>query len=211
MMALVGDETQNESEQRRGDSQGERRIYHPGDVATRLGISGAGLRRLAAAYERAMGELPRDERGRVWPEDAIERLERARAAVQEGQAVSVEGALRADDGEGGPDLPATPRRGFYGNAGPAEAILEELRGLRNAVEENNRRLAAMEEENRRLRAALPAVLPQEESDDVAGEQRDAEEEVEQAHDTPPAPTQEPPEGGLLRLVRRWVGRGGTRP
>ncbi len=74
----------------------ERRVYAPGDVASRLGISGPGLRRLALIYERVYGELPRDPKlGRVWPQGAVERLERARADVQAGRAVSVEAALAA--------------------------------------------------------------------------------------------------------------------
>lgn len=197
------------------EARPEERVMAPREVCGRLGISPAGLRRLAPVYERVHGPLPRDDRGRLWPLASVEEMEKARSAVHAGRYVSVEQALRAaqggGEGEGGVDAPTAPRRGFYGDTGPAEAILEELRGLRSAVEENNTRLAAMEEENRRLRAALPVVPPQAEDDDVAGEQRGAEEEVEQSRDAPPASPQEPREGGLLRRVRRWMLRGDTRP
>jgi hypothetical protein len=38
--------------------------------------------------------LPRDERGLVWPEDAIEALKEVRALVREQHTVSIEAALR---------------------------------------------------------------------------------------------------------------------
>jgi hypothetical protein len=47
--------------------QGQQRVYAPHDVAARLGISGAGQRRLSTSYERVQGPLPRDGRGRLWP------------------------------------------------------------------------------------------------------------------------------------------------
>jgi hypothetical protein len=78
------------------EQKAEQRVYAPGEVAAQLGISGPGLRRLALIYERVYGELPRDPKlGRVWPQEAAERLERARGDVQAGRAVSVEAALAA--------------------------------------------------------------------------------------------------------------------
>ena len=69
-------------------------MHPPADVARRLGISGAGLRRLAQGYERVFRPLPRDPKhGRLWPEDAIRYMEAARAMVGAGKAVSVEAAL----------------------------------------------------------------------------------------------------------------------
>src|ERR687895_2836395 len=79
-----------------GGEKNEQLVYGPADVAARLGVSPAGLRRLAVVYERVYGELARDPRyGRVWPQEAVERLERARNTVHTGQAVSVESALNA--------------------------------------------------------------------------------------------------------------------
>jgi hypothetical protein len=136
-------------------------VYGPGDVATRLGVSSAGLRRLAAVYERVYGQLGRDPRqGRVWPQEAVERLERARAMIRAGQAVSIEAALNSLTlGESGTDVPEAsalaqaPEEQDRNHA--LGAVVGELRALRLAVEEQNQRLHALEEENRQLRASLP--------------------------------------------------------
>jgi hypothetical protein len=143
------------------DADGRQVVYGPADVATRLAVSSAGLRRLAAVYERVHGELGRDPRhGRLWPQEAVERLERARGMVRDGQAVSVEAALtsltfgepRADD----PEPPALARAPEEQDRDRAlGAVVSELRALRWAVEEQNQRLHALEEENRQLRASLP--------------------------------------------------------
>ncbi|MDP9477613.1 MAG: hypothetical protein M3R38_18335 [Actinomycetota bacterium] len=129
------------------DEVGPRRVYPPHEVRLRLEVSASGLRRLAGIYERSMGPLPRDERGRVWPEEVVEVLEQARAAVREQRAVSIEAALRGQE---------TPQGGVEATAGPpatssqeaptdvGAAILEELRGLRRLVEEQNRRIGELE-------------------------------------------------------------------
>ncbi len=88
MLALMEDDLTGDPGSR--GSADARRVYAPGDVAERLGASGQRIRQLAAVYERVHGELPRDQRGRVWPEEAVDRLHRAHAAVVEGRAPSVE-------------------------------------------------------------------------------------------------------------------------
>ena len=136
-------------------------VYGPGDVATRLGVSSAGLRRLAVLYERVYGQLGRDPRqGRVWPQEAVERLERARAKVRAGQAVSIEAALNSLTlGEPGAEVPEPPELAQASEEQDRDralgAVVGELRALRLAVEEQNHRLHALEEENRQLRASLP--------------------------------------------------------
>jgi hypothetical protein len=136
-------------------------VYGPGDVATRLGVSSAGLRRLAVVYERVYGQLGRDPRqGRVWPQEAVERLERARAMVRAGQAVSIEAALNSltfgEPGTDAPDPSALAQAPEEQDRNYAlVAVVGELRALRLAVEEQNQRLHALEEENRQLRASLP--------------------------------------------------------
>lgn len=82
-------------------------VYQPAAVVKRLGISAARLRRLGAAYERAVSALPRDDRGRLYPEEAVEQLELARAAVHAGRYTSIEQALGAGEATGGalPDAP----------------------------------------------------------------------------------------------------------
>jgi hypothetical protein len=145
-----------------GGEKNEQLVYGPADVAARLGVSPAGLRRLAVVYERVYGELRRDPRlGRMWPQEAVERLERARNMVNTGQAVSVESALNAlasDDPSA--DDPraqalARPRSAAEQEDRGLKAVVGELRALRQAIEEQNRRLHALEEENRQLRVALP--------------------------------------------------------
>jgi hypothetical protein len=142
----------------------ERIIYGPKDAAARLGIGVTGLRRRAVTYERVRGALPRDERGRVWPEDSVGELEEARVAVREGRATSVEAALRG----AASDTRFTPARAGEEAAEskepyPQDPVIEELRALRAAVEEQNRRVGELVEENRQLRAALPPPDPGPES------------------------------------------------
>ena len=86
----------------------DRTVYEPKDAAEQLGLSPAGLRRLAGIYERVYDDLPRDaRRGRLWPQEAIYRLDRARTLVHEGRAPSVEAALRYEDT--GDDAPTSTR------------------------------------------------------------------------------------------------------
>jgi hypothetical protein len=135
----------------------EQKVFGAGDVAKQLDISLPSLRRLAVVYERVYGELPRDDRGRLWPEEAVARLQAARAAAGEGRAASVEAALRAGDGGGvvvvDRRYPA-PSKAADVRADALEKLLEELRVLRGAVEGMSRRLATMEIENRKLREAV---------------------------------------------------------
>lgn len=136
------------------ESQGgpQRRVYPPAEVQARLEVSASGLRRLAGIYERTMGPLPRDERGRVWPEEAVEELEHARALVHEQRAVSIEAALRGQEGPesvtGDASWPGPypdPGAVLQGRQDVGAAILEELRALRMLVEEQNHRIAELEE------------------------------------------------------------------
>ena len=114
-------------------------------------------------YERVYGELRRDPRlGRVWPQEAVERLGRARNMVNTGQAVSVESALNAlASGDPSADDPRPPEalaraRGAADQEHALEALVGELRALRQTIEEQNRRLHALEEQNRQLQATLPS-------------------------------------------------------
>lgn len=130
-----------------GQPEGEepRRVYPPHEVQARLEVSASGLRRLAGIYERTVGPLPRDDRGRVWPEGAVEALEDARALVRESRAVSIEAALRGQEvGSDAEPYPAT-QRPPVDEISPGAAILEELRSLRMLVEEQNRRISELEE------------------------------------------------------------------
>lgn len=131
-------------------------VYHSRAVQERLGVSPSGLRRLAAIYERAVRPLPRDERGRVWPEDAVEALQAAREAVQNQRAISIEAALKGQEVEGVAEPLPAPSRPSDAPLDAGAAILEELRAVRRLLEEQGERLAAIEEENRALRLRLEA-------------------------------------------------------
>jgi hypothetical protein len=144
------------AEDRENQGSQQKQVYSPHDVAVRLGISTAALRRLAQAYERTFGELARDSRfGRVWPQEALDRLRRARTAVQDGRYVSVELALRAiADGGGIEAMPA--RAGTPEDAG--QQLLNELRALREAVDWQNRLIDYQWRRTEALNEAPPSAV-----------------------------------------------------
>jgi hypothetical protein len=179
-------------------------------------VSASGLRRLAGIYERSVGSLPRDERGRVWPEEAVEVLEEARAAVREQRAVSIEAALRgqeapqgAAEASGRDEVPQGVGEPLRGDSEAVWAILEELGALRELVREQNKRISSLEEAVRSSRE-LPAG---EDLDDAAEAPRtvqDGPERPEEGYD-PEAldPDQEEARGrderGVWRRILDWFG------
>jgi hypothetical protein len=168
------------------------RVYPSHEVQERLGVSPSGLRCLAAIYERTVAPLPRDERGRVWPEAALEALQAAREAVQKQRAVSIEAARRGQEIEGTDPLP-TPREPSETNLDAGAAILEELRALRGLLEKQNARLSSIEEENRELRLRLEAPKAAAEAEEIAITEEEVGEE------------QPEPEWGMWRRIRAWFG------
>jgi hypothetical protein len=192
-----------------------RRVYSPGDVANRMGISGQRLRQLARSYEHVHGELPRDERGRVWPEEAVEDLERARELVRTGRAGGIEQALRDElTPEGEEARPATRNP----PVGDIAAVAGELRAMREAIEEQNRimeamasRLEDLERENRRLREIVETPTDRElEPHDGADQRQEtfsiSVDAVGDEHSAEvPATARTEPERGPMRLVRRLLG------
>ncbi len=183
-----------------GEDREPRRVYSPADVGERLGVSQQRLRQLAAAFERVRGDLPRDDRGRVWPEAAVEELERARALVRDGRATGVEAALRGEVAPDGSEVPPVPARPGAGDMAALADLVAELRGLREAVEEQNRilrdqgeRLEALERENRELRAALPTPA------ETVTEDRESEEPK-----SSPEPVAQSPKPGVFGRVRVWL-------
>ncbi len=81
-------------------SEGIEVVLSPGEAARRLEVSPSGLRRLATVYAGVYGPLPKDSAGtsRIWPQEAVGRLERARALMAAGQARSIRDALLAVEG-----------------------------------------------------------------------------------------------------------------
>lgn len=123
------------------------------EAAERLGISPSGLRRLARIYEDKRGKLPRDnQRGRVWPEEIIDQLEQARALVHEERAVSIEKALELLEQEARAANVLPPHEG--GNHRVFEALVDEIRLLRQAVERQTEVLQVLHP----LAQALDALL-----------------------------------------------------
>ncbi len=183
MMACMTERPPNEGRE-------PRRVYLPHEVQARLQVSASGLRRLAGIYERTIVRLPRDDRGRVWPEEAVEAveaLEEARRTMREQRAVSIEAALR---GQEIPEATVEATSGAEHHASEAAgaglqsrqdigaAILEELRSLRELVEEQNHRIAELERAVRseagntspaRPASDAPPELPREAQDDPESE------------------------------------------
>lgn len=129
--------------------EGEDRTLLPPALAARaLGVSPATLRRYAALWEGVVGPLPRDPRGgRLWPKEALARLQAAREAhLREG--LPLEEALARVQG-GFPALPLP-------SEGEALAL---LRALAERLERVEGELRALREENARLREALKALEP----------------------------------------------------
>lgn len=189
-----------------------RRVYPPSEIQARLEVSSSGLRRLAGIYERAIGPLPRDERGRVWPEEAVEELERARTLVRDHRAVSIEAALRGQEGPAVENVTDTTPLPDRGNRSPVEGILDELRALRALVEEQNRRIAELEEAvrtGRELEAprAEPKQPPETDAATPEGEAPEVAEETQASTQHAPANVESERAGdrGVWRRVARWFG------
>jgi hypothetical protein len=128
----------------------EQQLVKSAAAANVLGISKTTLNRLAPIYEQVHGELPRGGRHvRLWPLEAIERIQSARLAVKETRAESIEAALRgiytpenlqsfrlpASISEGTLETQASPRA--------LEELAGELHALREAVEAQNRLLTML--------------------------------------------------------------------
>ncbi len=122
-------------------------ILYPLQVADRLGIGPAMLRRYAKDYESVYGELPRDRQGRMYPLEAVERLEAARGLVMAGRYRSIRDALAGLQAGVQPLQVALEKRDEV-----LPAILAELKRLGDAVER-------LEAENRQLREQLALPAP----------------------------------------------------
>ncbi len=130
-------------------------VLSPGEAARVLGVSPSGLRRLAVVYGEVYGELQKDAGGtsRIWPREAVVRLQAARALMAAGQARSVRDALVAVEGGTAPPVELTAA------GGDVVAALGVVATRLEALLESNQRLeaevAALRSEVEGLRA-LPA-------------------------------------------------------
>ena len=122
----------------------EQRLVKTAAAANVLGIATRTLYRLALIYEHVHGELPRDgSHGRLWPLEAIERIQSARLAVKDRRAKSIEAALRGFDTP--EDVASFSGRTLETGASPRalEELVGELHALREAVEAQNRLLTML--------------------------------------------------------------------
>jgi hypothetical protein len=130
-------------------------VLSPGEAARVLGVSPSGLRRLAVVYGEVYGALQKDAGGtsRIWPREAVVRLQAARALMAAGQARSIRDALVAV--EGGAAAPVEMATA----GGDVVAALGVVATRLEAIQDGNQRLEAevaalrAEVEGRR---ALPA-------------------------------------------------------
>jgi hypothetical protein len=121
--------------------------HHHTEAAAMIGVSTATLRRLARSYEAAFGELPTDGAGgRIYPDQAINRMSEARDLVASRRVGSLTEAFKQlANGDLAPLEPSVDVR---------DEMLELLRRI-------DARLEALESENRQLRERLEALPPPE--------------------------------------------------
>lgn len=100
------DTTLNPSEAPSGDAEVQVQVsktyYTSVQAAERLSVSESGLRKYAGAYEQVFEPLPRNIEGivgRCWPEEALERIEAARALVDSHHVTSMLKALELVSGQ----------------------------------------------------------------------------------------------------------------
>jgi hypothetical protein len=135
----------------------------PADVATRLGITTSGLRRLGDIYEEVHGELPRDEatNSRLWPDEAVDRLEAARFLVSSGRSRTVKEALVTIE-TSNLDLSEIVPQGLAQPLSQDELLNQFAEVVRQAVEdatrEQARELRMLHEHIRDLEAKLDKAL-----------------------------------------------------
>jgi hypothetical protein len=130
-------------------------VMAPKEAARRLGVAPSTLRRLAPTYEAVHGPLLWEGNeaggGRLWPGEAVERVQAARALVAEGRAKSLESALRALAGG------APPPSGVLARPDEALELVEALRGELEAVRRGLAELPELRVEVAALRSELAAA------------------------------------------------------
>lgn len=125
-----------------------------------LGISPGTLRRVAVTYEAVYEDLPTDSRGRVYPDEAINRLSAARALLSERRAATFEQALRLGASGAAIDLPADTQDIFT----EVQRLRQQLARQHEALEHQTALLESLDGLLRDLKAengqlkALPAPI-----------------------------------------------------
>jgi hypothetical protein len=151
-------------------------VLTPKQAADRLHVSASGLRRLASIYAAVHGDLPRepDTQNRLWPEEAVEQLEQARALVQAERFKSIKEALEAiARGVDVADVTvSTPPARVELGPDLLRELVNEMRRLGDAVE-------ALQAENAELREQLKALAPP--ADTPSGGKAEYVAEMEKIH------------------------------
>ena len=126
-------------------------FYTPSRAAEVLSVGRSTLRRWAHLFERAIGPLPRDERGgRLWTKEALALLAEAKKRASQ-ERISMEEALKSlKDQAQDLELPRPPEDLGQEVLGALERLVERL----EAVEAE---LRALREENAGLKRALKAL------------------------------------------------------
>lgn len=135
-------------------------VLSPGEAARRLKVSPSGLRRLAVVYGEVYGDLQKDAGGtsRLWPQEAVMRLEAARALLAAGQARSIRDALVAVEGGAAPRVEVAVQDGRVAEAlGVVAARLEAVLGSNERLESEVQALRAEVEGLRSLPASERAA------------------------------------------------------
>lgn len=166
------------------------RLHSPSQVGAALGLKAGMIRRYHLAYEAVTGEpLPRDpvNNGRLVGDRQLAVLSQARDAVRRTPTLSAEDAIRHVLGFATiPTVPAAPQSDLL------EAILHELRALREQGEAQADRVQTLIDDNERLTVQLRALTPPSLSDE-APPKGDADREAT------------PSDGPVVRVVR-WLER-----
>jgi hypothetical protein len=130
-------------------------VLSPGEAARVLGVSPSGLRRLAVVYGEVYGPLEKDASGtsRIWPREAVMRLQAARALMAAGQARSVRDALQAVEGGAAPPVELAAASGDVVTA--LGVVATRLEALQNSNQRLEAEVRALRSEVEGLKA-LPA-------------------------------------------------------
>ena len=146
-------------------------LFEAGMAAEQLGVSASGLRRLAIIYETVYGKLPRKPRSnnRLFPEEAVERLQVARALLQAEKYRTINEALEgikyglvAED-----EIEAS-----QANKEPApqalELLIAEIQGLRKDLKQAREDNAALQSQLRATAKQLPNAKDSQEDGAIVG-------------------------------------------
>lgn len=156
-------------------------VLTPREAAQTLGVQSRTIRRMAETYEAVFGELPRvrpdeDRSPRLWPAEAVRRVQVAHFALKSGKVASLEHALTLV--RDGAELPAGTEHEGGQAAVNLSAQFVELKALLEAQGRELARLRALVQD--RARELPSTVAPALEGSDEV--RRAVREEVQVALD-----------------------------